>query len=228
MLNSNDLDRVVFVSVIHVDEESVNRVKQKIQEIKPDVVAVELDHERYQQLVSQDGTHVETPQSSGNVALDFMTQIAMLEQQLGDMTGSQAGAEMLAAIEAGRDIGAKIALIDRPIQDTSASLMRVPLDELYRFMGMFDEATEVLQDSPQGFIANLRDGKTVDSMLEEFEREFPAIYDALIHQRDQYIANALFSILNDVDGPIVAVLGAGHIEGVKKRLVKILTQSAGH
>lgn len=227
MLKPNDIDRVVFIPVIHVDEESVNRVRQKIHDIRPDVVAAELDRERYQQLISKGDAQPEEPQSSGNIAIDFLSQIAILEQQLGDMTGTQAGNEMLAAIEAGRAVGSKIALIDRPFQETSTALMRIPLDEIYRLMHALNDATDVIEGTSQDFIVSLRDGEMVDSLLEEFEREFPAICDVLIHQRNQYIANALFSILNDVDGLIVAVLGAGHIKGVKSQLTKLLIQSAG-
>ncbi|MHA2081127.1 MAG: hypothetical protein ACW99H_08290 [Candidatus Thorarchaeota archaeon] len=43
-----------------------------------------------------------------------------------------------------------------------------------------------------------------------------------MEQRDQYVAKALHYILNDVEGKIVAVLGAGHIQGVKAALEKLL------
>ncbi len=227
-VSQSDFDRVIFVPVIHVDEESVKCVRETIQNTRPDVVAVELDRQRYELLISgeQPAQQPDSMPATGNVAQDFMNQIAMLEVTLGGLTGSQAGSEMLAAIDAGRAIGAKIALIDRPIQETSAALMRVPLDELYRFMGMFESASADLQDSPLNLLTSLRDDETVDSLLEEFEHEFPAIYDALLRQRDRYIANALHYILNDVNGLIVAVLGAGHIDGVKQYLAELLAGNA--
>ena len=46
------LERVVFVSVIHTDADSVKHARKTVREVKPDVVAVELDRERYEQLIS--------------------------------------------------------------------------------------------------------------------------------------------------------------------------------
>ena len=40
------------------------------------------------------------------------------------------------------------------------------------------------------------------------------------------IAKALSSILDDVEGQIVAVLGAGHIDGVTKALIRIIETRA--
>jgi pheromone shutdown protein TraB len=58
--------------------------------------------------------------------------------------------------------------------------------------------------------------------MDQFETEFPSLFDVLVKQRDEYVANALLKILNDVQGQIVAVLGAGHIEGVKAALERLL------
>jgi pheromone shutdown protein TraB len=62
--------------------------------------------------------------------------------------------------------------------------------------------------------------------MKDFNSEYPGLSDALIHQRDFYVANALRSILKDVSGRIVAVLGAGHIDGVKKALTSLLESEA--
>ncbi|TET08166.1 MAG: TraB family protein, partial [Candidatus Thorarchaeota archaeon] len=55
--------------------------------------------------------------------------------------------------------------------------------------------------------------------------EFPKLAEVLIEQRDQYVAKALQFILNDVEGKIVVVLGAGHIQGVKSALNQLLQES---
>lgn len=226
---SNQLDRIIFVPVIHTDTESIDRARDVVREIRPDVVAVELDRQRYHQLMNQNPEDsVPNGAATGNVAEDLMLQIALLEKSLGETTGASAGAEMMAAIEEGRKIGCKIALVDRPIQETLQAIMQVPLDEIYRLTGMFPGVTqEIEEEDTVDLFAMLKDNEAVSSMMSQFETDFPGLYDALINQRDRYVANALFSILNDVEGKIVAILGAGHIEGVTAHLIRILSDTAG-
>ncbi len=220
---SNELERVILVPVIHTDTESIKKAREIVLEIRPDVVAVELDRTRYHQLQNPQSNDMPVPPSTGDSVMDLMNQIAMLEKSLGQMTGALAGAEMLAAIEAGREVNAKIALVDRPIEKTFQALMQVPLDEIYKLAEMIPDATEQVGDGNHGSIfAMLRDEDKVDELLEEFKKEFPALSNVLLDQRNIFIAKAIKSILSDVDGKVVVVLGAGHIEGVTRSLRKMI------
>lgn len=216
-------ERIVFVSVIHTDIESVKKVRHIVRETKPVVVAVELDHDRYQQLMNPpENTEVAGP-VSGDMTQDLMQQLAILEKSLGDITGSNVGDEMLAAIEEGRAIGAKIALVDRPMSATVQAMMQVPVDEMYRLTSMLPDATKDIKNGGAGdLLAMLKQDGAVDDLMKQFRAEFPRLSNVLIEQRDQYVAKALHFILNDMDGKIVAVLGAGHIQGVKTALDKLL------
>jgi pheromone shutdown protein TraB len=212
----NEIERIIFVDVIHTDSESVERAIKTIQEIKPDVVAVELDHQRYQQLM--------TPQSneSDQVPLDsvqgLLQQVATLEKALGNLHGSEIGSEMLAAIEEGRRIGSKIALVDRPISATMQAMTKIPLDEIYRFSSMITGSGSEIEETEFDILGFLKEDGSIQDIMTEFRKEFPGLFDVLISQRDVYVAEALHFILGDVTGKIVAILGAGHIEGVKRVL----------
>ena len=211
------------MSVIHTDLESVKEARRVVREIRPEVVAVELDHDRYQQLMNPPDEGEITTSDSGDMAQDLMQQLAILERSLGDITGSDVGDEMLAAIEEGRSIGAKIALVDRPMSATVQAMMRVPVDEMYRLTSMLPDATKDIEDGGAGdLLAMLKEDGAVDDLMQQFRSEFPGLAHVLIEQRDQYVAKALHFILNDVKGKIVAVLGAGHIQGVKAALAKLL------
>ncbi|MFW9803720.1 MAG: TraB/GumN family protein [Candidatus Thorarchaeota archaeon] len=225
---SNEVDRVVFVAVIHTDKESVERARETVKDVQPDVVAVELDHQRYQQLMDPDKTMTNwEPTSSGNAAQDLIQHMATLEKSLGEMTGSNVGEEMLVAIEEGRRIGAKIALVDRPIHVTMQAIARVPLDEIYRLMGVVPDAQKDFQEGDAtDILGMLKEEGAIENLMKDFNSEYPNLADALIHQRDFYVANALRSIMKDVEGRIVAVLGAGHIEGVRKALLELLETEA--
>ncbi len=224
----NDLERVVFVAVIHTDTESVENAREIVLETKPDVVAVELDRTRYKQL-SEPAENMQEdipPITQGDTIGNLMNQIALLEQSLGSITGAAAGTEMLAAIEVGREIGAKIALIDRPIEVTAQSLMHIPLDEIYKLMGTIPGAAKEVENElgVEKLMSMLKEDGAVGDLMISFKEEFPNISRVLIEERDEYIASALKSILDDVEGKVVAVLGAGHIDGVRKLLNKKLNE----
>jgi len=213
---AGEIQRIVFVAVIHTDVESVKEARRVVRETKPDVVAVELDHDRYHQLMKPaEGDEIIAP-GSGDMAQDLMHQLAILEKSLGNITGSDVGDEMLAAIEEGRTIGAKIALVDRPMTATVQAMMQVPVDEIYRLTSMLPDATKDIENGgASDLLAMLREDGAVNDLMEQFRSEFPGLANVLIEQRDQYVAKALRHILKDVEGKIVAVLGAGHVQGVK-------------
>ncbi len=223
----NQFDRVVFVAVIHTDLDSVEEARRVVREVRPTVVALELDHERYEHLSNPDAhKEIGTMPLTGDTAQDLMQQFAAMEQALGGITGSNVGDEMMAAIEEGRAVGAKIALIDRPMKTTIQAMMRVPLDELYSLTKMLPDATQDIEESGETDILDmLKQDGAVDDIIEQFRSEFPGLSKVLIEERDQYLAQALHFILNDVQGKIVAVLGAGHIQGVKAALEELLTDN---
>ncbi|TFG34993.1 hypothetical protein EU527_00660 [Candidatus Thorarchaeota archaeon] len=224
----NDIERIIFVAVIHTDIDSVKQVREVVKNVRPEVVAVELDKERYEQLTDSVTSREiqKEPQLTGDTAHDLMLHLAALEKSLGDMTGSNVGDEMLAAIEEGKTIGAKIALVDRPIQETMKALMRVPLNELYGLINMLPDATKDIETGGANDLMDmLKEDGAIEDIIGQFTSEFPGLTEVLIHQRDQYVAKALHFILNDVEGEIVAVLGAGHIQGVKKTLEELLKEN---
>ncbi len=220
---ADKLERIVFVSVIHTDIESVEEARRVVREAKPDVVAVELDHDRYEQLVNPQKNQAADSAISGDMTQNLMQQLAILEKSLGDITGSDVGDEMLAAIEEGRAIGAKIALVDRPMTATIQAMMQVPINEIYKLTQMLPDATKDIKNGGAiDILSMLKEDGAVDDLMDQFKAEFPSLANVLIEQRDQYVAKALQYILNDVKGKIVAVLGAGHIQGVRTALMHLL------
>ncbi|MEK6941618.1 MAG: TraB family protein, partial [archaeon] len=55
-------------------------------------------------------------------------------------------------------------------------------------------------------------------LMDHLSNEFPSIKEVLVDERDTYIANKIMQI--DAK-KIVAVVGAGHVEGIKKNIGKI-------
>ncbi|MFC7129417.1 TraB/GumN family protein [Haloferax chudinovii] len=66
-------------------------------------------------------------------------------------------------------------------------------------------------------MAELTDGDVVSAMMEEFRRFSPGGAEALIDERDAYIAHQLVA-LRQSGRHVVAVVGAGHREGIERYL----------
>jgi pheromone shutdown protein TraB len=96
-----------------------------------------------------------------------------------------------------------------------------------KYMGVVPDAQKDIQEGDAtDVLSMLKEEGAIETLMRDFYSEYPSLADALIHQRDLYVANALRSIMKDVPGKIVAVLGAGHIDGVRKALVDLLDSEA--
>ena len=71
------------------------------------------------------------------------------------------------------------------------------------------------EEIEEEMVEKIKEKDVMTQMMEEFGREVPSVKEVLIDERDIYIAN---KILAAPGKKIVAVVGAGHISGIKKYL----------
>jgi pheromone shutdown protein TraB len=72
-------------------------------------------------------------------------------------------------------------------------------------------------DEDEFDLEQLTDGDVVTAMIEEFRRFSPGAAAALIDERDAFIAYRLIALRN-AGHDVVAVVGAGHREGIERYL----------
>lgn len=208
--------KITLVGTAHVSEKSVREVQQAIDELKPDVVAVELCQARYMALKGEvEETSIKDVIKSGNVYLLLMQYLmAYVQRKIGRELGVEPGAEMLAAIDAAEERNIQIALVDRDIRITMQRFwgkmkFREKLKMLFAIIesivGIGEEEIE---------IDSITDGDIVSQLIEELRRYSPSAAEVLIDERDAYIANQLLHLR----GNIVAVVGAGHLDGIRRHL----------
>src|ERR1700690_1718424 len=103
---------IFLVGTAHVSKKSIDEVRHVIDELRPDVVCVELDDARYQSLKDETrfrGADVGTVLRTDRVGLFPASLLfAGFQKRLGDRLGVRPGMEMLAAVEAANQIGAKV------------------------------------------------------------------------------------------------------------------------
>jgi pheromone shutdown-related protein TraB len=210
-----------IIGTAHVSQRSIEEVKETILEMEPDVVAVELDINRYHNLKNRETG--EKPEKEFNIReiikSDQLTMflvsgfLTYMQNKIGDDVGVKPGAEMLAAIEAAEEIGAKVALIDRDIQITlKRALNQMSIWEKLKFtygiLASFFTSDEDMED-----IEKIKEGDTLAEVMEYFQEMSPKAYNVLVNERDAYMARMLLDI---PESQVVAVVGAGHQSGIKK------------
>ena len=215
---SRDGKEIFLIGTAHVSRESVDLVREVIEEENPDIVAVELDKQRYDSLLNKkkwDETEIHKVIRTGRIYL-FLLQLLLtnFQRKIGDELGVKPGSEMLKAIELAREEDIKIALVDRDIRITlKRAFKKMSLREKFKlFLGFLSGILEEEEINDE-ILERLKDKDIVTEMVEELSREMPSIKGVLIDERDRYIANKIINLEGE---KIVAVVGAGHVDGIKK------------
>jgi len=210
-------EKIILIGTSHISEESVNLVKNTIIKENPDCVGVELCEQRFNALKNKKSwENMSIPKviKEGKSYL-LLTNIILsnYQKKLGNEFGIAPGSEMLKAIELGETLDKEIVLVDRDIQTTfKRSLDYMSIKEKFKFIfyifsGFFEEIDEET-------IKNLKNKDMLNEVLNELSEEIPNIKKALIDERDEYIALKILEKYRE-GKKIVAVIGAGHLKGVK-------------
>ena len=201
--------RIVLIGTIHVDPDSTTLVRQTIQKTMPDVVALELDRERLQAL-----QHPKSQRTSLSAGFSFLT-MALLEKFAGQLTGSSPGLEMLEAAKTGREVGAIIETVDRPIGITAAEIRKIPLKEKIR-LGADAVASLFLLPFGVSDLSELT--QDIENQLNIFRSRYPVLSRLLLDERERYMVDRFKTILAQNSGKIVGVVGFGHLATIAKSL----------
>jgi len=218
-------DNIILVGTAHISMESVEEVKQVIEEYKPDIVAVELCKKRYEAIVNKDkweNTPVSKLLKSNNAYLLLaQTFLSSIQRKLGKEYGVEPGSEMIAAMDEAKKQGVKVALVDRDISVTLKRAwrkmgfrekLRLIWEFLKAIVGYDEEEIEELN------LKELMDQDVISKLMEEFKEIAPSVSNVLICERDKYIAKKILD--ESKKGRVVAIVGAGHLRGIQKQLEK--------
>ena len=217
--------RVRVVGTAHVSADSVEEVKEVLDAECPDIVAVELDEGRYRQLKGDTPKDLDAADLlGGNTVYQFLAYwlLSYVQMRLGDRFDITPGADMLAAVETAERLGLGIALVDRDIQVTIQRFWsRMTVLEKLRMVASFPLAVVGVgsgeTETEEIEMDELTDADVVSAMMEEFRRFSPGGAQALIDERDAVIAHRLVA-LREAGHHVVAVVGAGHREGIERYL----------
>ena len=208
-----------IIRTAHVSQNSADEVRAAILEDQPDVVAIELDRGRYLKLMNQmngieedDTIHITKIIKENKVGVFLVTTLlSYMQNKIGEDVDIKPGAEMVCAVEAAQEIGCKISLIDRDINITLQRVLNsMSTWEKLKFIyglvsSLFSSEEEELN------IEELKEQSNIDQAMEYFKEISPGAYTALVKERDAYLAKGILNIPED---RVIAVVGAGHKEGI--------------
>jgi len=215
---------ITIVGTGHVLKRSVNEVRERISKGNYDIVAIELDENRFKILENIDSFHDFEFKNTHflkfllNPSLLVQYILSAIQREIGKNLNVFPGSEMKEAISLAREKNLKIFLIDRSDKITMNRLMNIPLKEKIKLL-FFGKGMKKLNLDFN--IDNLIEEENLNLILKELKK-FPNLYNGLIGERDLYMAINLYNIQkNFPDKNIIAIVGAGHKEGIMKNLNKL-------
>jgi pheromone shutdown-related protein TraB len=216
-----DGDREIFVvGTAHVSRESVDLVREAIDELQPDAVAIELDPKRFEALSRPDRFEAldlrEVIRTRQLATLGLNLALASYQRSLGVALGVKPGAELLEAARCAEEAGIPVSLCDRDVRITLRRAWRA-LSFWKRMMLMASFLTAIFEreELSEEDLRELRRTDVLSRLLSEMGEAFPGLKLVLIDERDAYLAERI----RETEGRrVVAVVGAGHVEGIVRAL----------
>ncbi|HUQ08604.1 MAG TPA: TraB/GumN family protein [Kofleriaceae bacterium] len=222
------------VGTAHVSRRSVEEVTKVIEELRPEVVCVELCQGRYDALTQENAFRnldvFKVVREGKTLYLLAHLALASYQRKMGNALGVKPGSELLAAIESAKKVGARVELIDRDIHTTlkrtwaNLGLWKrsMLLSSLLVGFGDDDDG-KTADDGKSGKkeitaedIEQLKEGKALSEMLDELARALPEVKKPLIDERDDFLVSGMEKSANGARD-VVAVVGAAHVPGMRRR-----------
>ena len=213
---------ILLVGTAHISRESVELVRDVIEHERPDTVCIELDAQRFaalsqnQRFQSLDLKQVIRSRQLAALIANLL--LASYQKRLGGKLGVKPGTELLEAARAAEEHGIPVALCDRDV--------RVTLRRAWASMSFWKKTkllSEVLAatferpDLDEEELRRLREKDVLTELMDELGRAMPDLKRVLIDERDAYLSHRI----REASGrKLVAVVGAGHVAGMRRALAE--------
>jgi len=221
---SRDGVHYVLLGTAHVSRASVTAVTEMADSGDFDAIAVELCPARHQALTKQqqwkemDLYRIIREKKAGLVMANLA--LGAYQRRIAEQFGIEPGAELKAAADAAVNHDIPLQLIDRDLATTlKRSYRAVPWYKRIMLTTGLVMSTVSSEEIDEEQIEKLKEGDILESTFTEFAEQSPELYEALIGERDRFMAARLRQENRDNAGKrILVVIGAGHLEGLAKYL----------
>ena len=229
MQNNKDIhyisldDKDIFlIGTAHVSKTSTQTVKRFIEEEKPDAVCVELCPSRFQSITNPDKWKkmdiIDIIKQKKALLLLVNLILSAFQKRLARQLGINPGQEMIQAIQSAKENNIKLILADRDIQITFTRIWKkLSFFGKFRLFFMLLLSMFNQENISEEEIEKLKSEDILTAALQDLATSFPRLKNTLIDERDQYLAE---KIKSSPGNKIVAVVGAGHVPGIKQEIFK--------
>ena len=216
----------VLLGTAHVSRASVIAVTEMAGTGSFDAIAVELCPARHQALTKQqqwkdmDLYRIIREKKAGLVMANLA--LGAYQRRIADQFGIEPGAELKAAADAATNHDIPLQLIDRDLATTlKRSYRAVPWYKRIMLTTGLVMSTVSSDEIDEEQIEKLKEGDILESTFTEFAEQSPELYEALIAERDRFMAARLRQEnVSNAGKRILVVIGAGHLEGLAKYLAE--------
>ncbi len=221
--------KITLIGTAHVSPESVEQVKNEIQNEPPECAAIELDSGRYEAMTNPDRYReldiIKVIKRGEALLLLANLILSSFQKRMGQNVGVQPGDEMRAAIDKADENEIPFELVDRPIKVTlNRAWAKNSFWGKAKLLAALISSAFSKEEISAEEIESLKKGNEMDSMMQELSEFLPTVKEVLIDERDQYLASRIWQCKNSGGQEaksVTAVLGAGHLPGVQKHLEEI-------
>ncbi len=215
--------RYTLLGTAHVSRASVDAVEAAVGSGRYDTIAVELDAQRHRTMTDPEALskldlfQILREGKTGLVAANLA--LAAYQRRLAEQLGVEPGAELKAAAVGANERGLRLSLIDRDVGIT--------LKRAFRKLGFWGRTKLITGLAASLFadekveseeIEKLKQGDFLESSFGEFAAGSPPLYEAVIAERDRYMAARLRQVGAEGGREVLAVVGAGHLKGLAEHL----------
>jgi len=207
---------LIIIGTSHIADSSLKEIESVFKRVNPDIIAVELDHQRLAALLSN-----QKPNYSPSLIFQFGIKgylFALIgswaQQKLGAIVGIKPGSDMIKAIKLAQANQKRIALIDRDVQITLARLSKAIRwkEKMHFFIDLF---AAPFSKKMRINLQSVPEQELIKRLLGILKKRYPGIYRVLVEERNQFMAIRLKTLMENYPGKkILAVIGAGHEEGI--------------
>ena len=115
-------------------------------------------------------------------------------------------------------LGKAMSQIDRKaLEELDSKLNEVVKAQVPEIEEWEKEGKRIRPKQVREFVESMKTVDTTSKMMEVFKKEIPAVWKAMVGERDAVMARNLNALPSQLE-TVVAVMGLGHLNGVKRHL----------
>jgi pheromone shutdown protein TraB len=198
---------IILVGVGHVFSIK-DAIRYIILKYRPDVVCIELDRMRFEALESGMLHDADAP--------FIIKRLQKVYEKAAATQGAEIGEEMLAGVEAAKELGVPHIFIDLDASPMVMSLIdNLTMGQKLKLAGQVLTASVLPQNYLEEGIRKVQENP--DEAMAEFEKAFPTLKRDIVDMRDDHMAKRIREV-SQTHSLVLSIVGEGHIPGIMKKL----------